>query len=547
MARRLSIKGAVKQATRDEAKALVSTVDSFANFAHKLGVGGDNPLSSVSYGFNPVTRNRIQLEWIYRSSWLGGVAVDVIADDMTKAGVDYKTELPPEDAEKIDECIDSMAVWEKINGVIKWARLYGGAIGVLLIDGQDPSTPFAPETVGPGMFKGLLVLDRWMIEPTLEDLVTEMGPHLGLPKYYRVSQSAPALRSRAVHYSRVMFRLEGIELPYQQRLTENLWGISIIERIWDRMISFDSATTGAAQLVYKSYMRTMKVKDLRAVVAAGGDALKGLVAYADNMRRFAGIEGLSMIDAEDELEIQGHQAFSGLSDALIQFGQQLSGALQIPLTRLFGQSPSGLNSTGESDLRTYYDHIKREQKRHLAHGLTCTYRVAAQSEGITLPDNFALEFAPLWEMSETDKATVAKTITETVSSAKEGGLISDKTAMKELRQSSRTTGVFTNITEEDIEAADDQIQPPLDEQQMDAMQEGGMFDADKQQPDLHHHVHEAGSEDDEEAGPNGPAKKVDPGKAGGKQLQQPSPFGGKAGARDRARVRILWQGQRSSR
>jgi phage-related protein (TIGR01555 family) len=551
MARKLSIKGAVRQATRDEAKvlkkpsgsgAVLSTVDSFANFAHKLGVGADNPLSTASYGFNPVSRNRQQLEWIYRGSWLGAVAVDVIAEDMTREGIDYVTELAPEAAERIDRLVNSMGVWPAIADVIKWGRLYGGGLGVVLIDGQDVSQPFDPSTVGPGAFKGILVLDRWMVDPTLEDLVTEMGPRLGTPCYYRVSQNAPALRGRSVHHSRVVFRHLGITLPYNQALTENLWGISIFERLWDRMIAFDSATTGAAQLVYKSFLRTLKVKDLRSVIAAGGDALKGLVAYVDQMRRFQGIEGMTVIDGEDEFEIQGHQAFSGLADALDKFAQQIAGALQIPLTRLLGQAPGGMSTDDQSGTRTYYDHIMQLQMKELHHGVTLLYRCAAASEMLLLPDNFTLRFKTLWKMSETDKAATAKTNSETVIAAKDAGLISDQVAMQELRQSSRQTGVFTNITEALIEAADDQVQAPLDEQQMQAMQEGGMFDADKQQPDLHHHVHEAGSEEDDEGdgppGPNGPSKKVDDRPPGRKQLQLPSPGGSKAGGADRQRVRF---------
>ena len=56
----------------------VSTVDSFVNFQMNLGIGSDNPLTTSTYGFNPITRNRTLLEWIHRGSWLGGVAVDVL-------------------------------------------------------------------------------------------------------------------------------------------------------------------------------------------------------------------------------------------------------------------------------------------------------------------------------------------------------------------------------------------------------------------------------------------------------------------------------------
>jgi len=438
------------------------TQDSFVNFMQRMGMGADNAVSTSSYGFNPITRNRIMLEWIHRGSWLGGVAVDIVANDMTRAGIDYTTELQPDEQEKIDHCVARHAVWQSINETIKWGRLYGGCIGVLLIDGQDMRTPLRLDTIGQDQFKGLLALDRWMVEPTLEDLVTEFGPHLGLPKYYRVQTNAPALRGQAIHHSRVAIRHEGIKLPYNQRMTENLWGISVLERLYDRMVAFDSASTGAAQLVYKSYLRTLKIKGLREIIAGNEKAMVGVMQQVEMMRRFQSIEGITLLDGEDEFEIQGHSAFSGLSDALTQFGQQLSGALQIPLARLFGQSPAGF-STGDTDMQMYYDSIKQEQMATCHHGATMIYKAAAASEGIQLPDNFAVGFRSLWDTDDSEKATIAKTNGEAIAAAHEAGLIGRQTALRELRQSSRVTGIFTNITEEMIASADDEVQPPMSE------------------------------------------------------------------------------------
>jgi phage-related protein (TIGR01555 family) len=444
-------------------KALLSaaTGDSFVNFAHKLGVGADNPLTSATYGYNPITRNRQLLEWIHRGSWLGGVSVDLIADDMTRAGVDFVNEMTPDDSEAMSSEATNLGIWDKTNEVIQWGRLYGGCIGVLLIDGQDMKTPLKLDTVGRNQFKGIMPLDRWQIEPSLEDLVTEYGPHLGLPKYYTVMASAPALRGVVIHHSRVAFRVEGIRLSYQQRLTENLWGISVLERLYDRMLGFDSATTGAAQLVYKAYLRTLKIKGMREIAATGGAPLTGLMQYTEIMRRFQGMEGITLIDGEDEFEVQEHAAFSGLSDALNQLGQQLSGALQIPLVRLFGQSPAGLNSSGDSDLRTYYDNIRQRQQKELFVGMTMIYKLIAQSQGITLPKNFAINFTSLWQLDDTQKAEVASKVQTTVSGAFNDALIGRQTALRELRQQSKITGIFTNITQEIIEAADDEVLPPM--------------------------------------------------------------------------------------
>lgn len=487
-----SVKAAANAAKREDAKGRaalhsgtslngVATADSFINLAHKLGVGADNPLTAGTYGYNPVSRNRLLLEWIHRGSWLGGVAVDVVADDMTRAGIDFKNEMDPAEQEKLQAGIEAMGVWESLNETVKWGRLYGGAIAVALVDGQDPKTPLRLETVKPGQFKGLLVLDRWMIEPSLSDLVTEFGPHLGKPKYYSVMANAPALRLQTVHYSRVMSRQVGIELPYQQALTENLWGISVLERLYDRMIAFDSASTGAAQLVFKAHLRTLSMEGFREIVAAGGSALNGVVAYTEIMRRFQGIEGITLLDSKDKFEVQTTSAFSGVDSVIQQLAQQLSGALQIPLTRLFGQHPGGLTNGDEAGERTYYDGIRQKQRKTMLLGTTTVYRLAAASLGIELPENFAVDFASLYELNGKEKADIAKTTGETVTKAKEDGLISDQTALKELRQSSKITGIFTNITQADIDAADDMVQPPMAEQAFAHQQEQDALGADTAQ------------------------------------------------------------------
>lgn len=455
----LSAKRADKRA-RDAASVNPSTgaIDSFVNFQQRLGIGADNALSTAGYGFNPITRQRTTLEWIHRGSWLGGVAIDVMADDMTRGGVDIEGQITPENIKKIESEITALAIWARINETIKWSRLYGGCLAVLMIDGQNMATPLRMETIARGQFKGLLVLDRWMVEPTLNDLVTTMGPDLGLPKYYTIAADAPALPSAKVHHSRCV-RLIGIDVPYYQRLQENLWGISVIERLYDRMVAFDSATTGAAQLVYKAYIRTYKVKGLREVVAAGGPALQGLMAYVEMMRRFQGQEGITLMDGEDEFESMQHSAFSGLSDALTQFGQQLSGALQIPLVRLFGQSPSGFSS-GDTDIRMYYDNILKTQNQTLRTGINTIYRAIAQSVGVVLDESFGIAFRSLWQLTEAEKADIAGKITETVVKAVDAGLVSDQVAMKELKQAAARTGIFSNITDKDIADADDVPAPP---------------------------------------------------------------------------------------
>jgi phage-related protein (TIGR01555 family) len=436
------------------------THDSFQNFITRVGLGTGNVNDGAQYGFNPISRNRNQLGWMYRGSWIVGQVVDVVADDMTRAGIDIISENEPDVIDKVHAAFRKFVIWERLNQTIKWARLYGGAVAVILIDGQAPETPLRLDRVGKNSFKGLLVFDRWMLQPTLNELNTELGVDFSMPLFYETIAQAPALPRMRIHYSRCV-RVDGVELPYWDRIGENLWGISVIERLFDRLIAFDSATAGASQLVHKAWLRTMSVDGLRELIAAGGPALNALVNQMNMIRRFQTNEGITLIDAKDKFEVH-RTVFAGLDDLLLQFGQQLSGATQIPLVRLFGQSPAGLNSTGESDIRNYYDGINQHQERRLRRPLDTVLDVLMNSEGIAKPEGFHYEFAPLWQLSDKEKADVAQQYSSAIINAHEANLIGDKTAMQELKALGRATGLFTNITSEQIDRAEEDPPDPME-------------------------------------------------------------------------------------
>jgi phage-related protein (TIGR01555 family) len=436
----------------------VRSTDSYENFAARLGIGAENYSSQSTYGFNPITRIRTLLEWMYRGSWLVGKAVDCIPQDMCKRGIKF---IGIQDLKRVEQLKHGMrrhGLWQHVMMTLTWARLYGGAICVAMIRGQDVSTPLRIETVGKGQLQGFLVLDRWMIEPSLEDLVTDMDDaDLGKPRFYTITADAPALPRLRVHHSRCM-RFVGVELPYWQMIAENMWGMSVLERLYDRLVAFDSATQGASQLMYRADIRTYSVEGLRKIIAAGGPAYDALVSQIKHNSLWQANERMFIIDSADKFERQQY-AFSGISDTILQFGQQISGAIDIPLTRLFGQSPAGLNATGESDMVTYYDGIQQRQETDLRPRLGWPIRVIARSEGLDDEGVTDFVFNPLWQLTEEQKANIAERITATAIAAVESAMISERTALKELRSQAGLTGVWTQITDEDIENADDRTPP----------------------------------------------------------------------------------------
>lgn len=438
-----------------------ATADSYDNFMARVGMQQPNQHAASTYRANFTSRNRLQIEWAYRSSAIIGSAVDAVADDMTRKGVRITSEIDPKARGVIESLFDELEIWDRLNDTIKWSRLYGGAVGFIMIEGQAPFTPLRLETIGEGKFKGILPLDRWMINPNLQRRIKEMGPNLGKPERYDVVTTASGIPAWSIHHSRLI-RFDGVTLPYQQAQTENEWGMSVIERIWDRLTAFDSATMGAAQLVYKAHLRTYKVKKLRELIALGGPAYEALLKNMDMIRLFQSNEGLTLMDGEDVFETHQY-SFAGLDDVISQFAEQISGATGIPLVRLFGQSPKGF-STGDADLANYYDGIGTQQERRLRQPLRKLFDVMHRSElGQPLPDDFTFEFNPLWQMSDVDRSTVAVNTVNAISTAFNDGLMTRKAAMTDLREASDVTGIGASITDEDINDAEDEAPPGIGE------------------------------------------------------------------------------------
>jgi phage-related protein (TIGR01555 family) len=372
--------------------------DGFINLLANLGQGAENALSAGEYRqTQQVTWDRETLDAMIRQSWIVRRAVEAIAEDMTREGIEIHSQVKPEDEDKVLRAFQRLGVWDALQSGIMWGRLYGGAGAIMLIDGQDISTPLRYETIGPGSFKGLFVLDRWTLWPSVNRLVKTFGPDYGLPEYYEIATgtgTGSGLDHKWVHHSRVL-RFIGNKLPYWQAIRDLWWGQSIVETMYDRLEFFDSASAGTAQLVHKAFIRTLKIPNLTNILAANNMAQEALLRQVMFMKITQGIEGITMIDGDEALESMSYQ-FSGLKDVLIHLAEQVAGATGIPVARLFGQAPAGMNATGEHDLKTYYDMIAGKQQKDLNHVIDKLLRVMFRSVlGITVPQDLTFAFRPL--------------------------------------------------------------------------------------------------------------------------------------------------------
>lgn len=436
-------------------------LDAFSNVLARLGAGTPNLLEGTEYSLQRMSRDFNTLNALYRESWIVRRIIDVIPADMLKNWITITSGLDPDVEKRLSLTLRRTQLIDKLKRGMQWGRLYGGALGVMLVkhQGYDLSQPLQLDWIMPGDFAGLLIFDRWNgVNPSSELIEDISDPDYGYPKYYTVTDPAGG-GSVKIHHSRVV-RFTGNTLPFWEEIAEMQWGASVVESIFDELRKRDNVSWNIAQLTFMANIRVLKMQDLGQLLAAtDNESQAELLRTLEAQNMLLNNMGMQVMDAADGLETHQY-TFGGLADCYKQFIMDISGAAEIPVTRLFGRSPSGLNATGESDLQNYYDMIAEKQESYLRPILNKVLPPFIISTLGSLPDDFDFEFDPVAEPSDKERADLAKCGTDNVVAAYNAGLISQRTALKELKQQSERTGVWTNITDEDIERASDSVEPP---------------------------------------------------------------------------------------
>ena len=429
----------------------VTTLDAFSNPLFRLGWGSQSPLEATEYPLTRMTGNYALLNSLYRDNWVVHNVVGLMVDDMLREWYRLRTPLSPKHLDELTRAERACQLRARLGQGLRWGRLYGGAAGVILIRGQEGmlAKPLDLETVLPGSFAGLLILDRWTgIVPEM-GLVNDLGdPDFGLPDYYTVN-SAQGQTVTRVHHSRVV-RFTGRELPYLEQVAELYWGASEVEALYKDMVAHDNVSANMAALTFQANINTMEVQNLEQLFSLGA---------AEQQRRFWRVMqaqsvlrsnfGMQLVNKGDQLH-NTQYSFGGLAEVYESMCLNLCGASHYPMTKLFGRSPAGMNATGESDLRNYYDYVDSQREAKLRPVLEKLLPVLAMSAWGAVPEDLQIDFPPLWAPTAREVAEIAKAKAEAIVSTYQAGLLNVGTAQKELKKLEGETGLWGSLTDEEI-------------------------------------------------------------------------------------------------
>ena len=379
------------------------------------GLGGVNDKTSYTkYGSSPIIDDD-SLSLIYMGDGLGGRIVDVIADDMTREwiylGEDEEDDMS-DSAQLIMEELQRLNAEEAFNLAIKWQRLYGGAIIIVgAMDGQGPDKPLRMQSIK--NIEYLKVVDRTNI-PITECVFDEepTSPTFGHILYYKVNYYVGSkVIPMKIHYSRVIpFYNDPIPSKMRGYTDVNLrhWGMSSLQRIYEELRDLGAITQSTVNIMMEFIIGKYKIKHLAEMLASGQE--QKVVQRLEVMNRSKSVINAVLL-GEDEEYTRDYATLAGLPEVIDRFMLKLSGSTGIPVTRLFGRSPAGLNATGENDLRNYYDLIEANQRNKLLAPLRLLVSmVSAYKKIADVPD---VTFNSLYQLSTEEQAKVDKLDAET--------------------------------------------------------------------------------------------------------------------------------------
>ena len=427
----------------------VTVLDAFSNPMFRLGYGSQSPLEATEYPLTRMTDNYALLNSLYRDNWVVQNVVGLMVDDMLREWYKLKGGATPEQQDALDQVERRTQLRARLNEGLRWGRLYGGAAGLIQIDGQeDLSKPLDLELVYPGSFRGLYILDRWQgITPNME-LVFEGGDPI--PESYSITD-AEGHTVVNVHHSRVI-RFTGRDLPFLERVAEMYWGESEVEALYKDVVAHDNVSANMAALTFQANVNTMEVKGMEQMLSMASPEVQRrfwAVMQAQSVLRTN--YGTQLVEQGTKLtNTQYH--FNGLQEVYESMCLNLCGASHYPMTKLFGRSPGGLNSTGDSDLQNYYDYVDSQREAKLRPALEKLLPVLCMSAWGFVPDDLAVTFPPLWTPTAKEVAEIAKTKSEAIVSGYQAGLLNVDTAQKELKKLEEETGMFGSITDDEIAA-----------------------------------------------------------------------------------------------
>lgn len=315
-----------------------------------------------------------------------------------------------DETKKINDILFDFDIDNKMTNAVSLARATGGAVLLLLVDdGESIENELDYNNLK--RIYGVKVYDATEVFPRTINM-DYSSYDFGSIITYNVIDSRTG-KNFIVHSSRLIV-FDGMETVDRVRSQRNGWGGMVLDECEAEIERYNQASKLSISILSRISQGVLKIKNLMGAINAGKeDKIKKYVSEMDALRS---VMNSLIIDSEDDFDLK-NMTLTGYKDIIEQQQIAVSAVAKIPVTILFGRSPAGMNSTGESDMETYYAMLKRIQNTFLIKGFDKILKIITNCSEykINNDDLYHIKFNELKIISEKDKAEIKNKDADTIS------------------------------------------------------------------------------------------------------------------------------------
>lgn len=440
-----------EQARKETAKAAyyhnLNAVKSIKDNNDRQGVmdSYDDYFTSNATTLNNLSQSRFLgfafLSYIAQDAFIRR-AVSTRADEMTRAwgeltGTD-KSETTEEKIGLINKEHERLGTKDKFRKAATMTGFFGGCLIYIDVRRKDnPNEPLSAEELETPLYKegqeefnkaklsqfelkGLQPIEPINVAPSNYNSTDPTEPNFYEPEYYYVL-------GKKIHASRFLYFAENIP-PQILKPAYLFFGISLAQIMFPYVQAFYKSKDVVNNVVLK-FSCTALATEIDALIAANGgsavmDRIKSFANYRDN-------NSVLVLDKNTEALEQINTPITGLKEILYANLELLPIISGIPTTKFLETSPTGLNATGEFDMRNFYDLINTLQNNTFNAPINKINDIICYCAGLEYK-GLNWNWCPLYQMSDREKAEVNRMKADTSNIYVQMGAITNADVAKQL-------------------------------------------------------------------------------------------------------------------
>lgn len=405
---------APEQAKADTAYTMPSL---WSNYLTGLG-GTDRDRTAWHAPGTIVALDDLTLSQLWQGDPIAKVVIEAIVDDGMRAGFqiayhgeeDHDREL----VRDVSDAAGELDLEEKARLAAKAARaLYGSGI-LLVVNGGRMSTsqPLKDERVV--SVDHLITFDSRDMQVQTWTL-DEHSTYTYTPQALSMAGTAAGATIDSSHV--VVF--PGVDTTIRDRQETWLgWYRPVLQHVVETIRDYRQSWQSTVAMLQDGSQGVLSLPDLARTIATVGRSVLETRLSLIQLYRWTGRimpidagSGNGAVPAEKFEWVE--RSFAGIAELLREHQPLVAQAAEMPITRLFGRSPAGLNATGVSDERAWYATVQAWRRAKITPALERIVRIIAKANGATDWTRWGVDWPELEVLSSAERAALEKAEAET--------------------------------------------------------------------------------------------------------------------------------------